>query len=158
MLKKLSMREGFFFSVRLLSVLRGHSVFHPRNNGQWPPTSMDFYTRSYPLHYCLILILEKEPVFPFFQFWVLNKGTAGTIFITSLVWRGPWLGIEPGAPALEASTLPLGYRGGGFEQDSSCYAGMQVLANYRCKLTNRRTCSSWINKSLNKSVLFWLCF
>ena len=27
---------------------------------------------------------------------MLNKGTTGTIFITSLVWRGPWLGIEPG--------------------------------------------------------------
>ena len=27
--------------------------------------SKDFYTKSYPLHYCLILILEKEPVFPF---------------------------------------------------------------------------------------------
>ena len=27
---------------------------------------------------------------------VLNKETTGTIFITSLVWRGPWLGIEPG--------------------------------------------------------------
>jgi len=38
------------FAVRLLSVLRGHS---------------DFYTRSYPLHYFLTLILEKEPVFPF---------------------------------------------------------------------------------------------
>jgi len=62
--------------------------------GQWKPTSKDFYTRSYPLHYFLILILEKEPVFPF-QCWVLNKGTTGTIFISSLVWRGPWLGIEP---------------------------------------------------------------
>jgi len=30
-------------------------------------------------------------------------------FITSLVWRGPWLGIEPGT----SRTLPLGYRGGG---------------------------------------------
>ena len=39
--------------------------FHPRNNGQWPPTWKDFYTRSCPLHYFLILILEKEPVFPF---------------------------------------------------------------------------------------------
>ena len=39
--------------------------FHPRHNAQWPPTSKDFYTRSYPLHYFLILILEKEPVFPF---------------------------------------------------------------------------------------------
>ena len=37
--------------------------FHPRHNGQWPTTSKDFYTRSYPLHYFLILILEKEPVF-----------------------------------------------------------------------------------------------
>ena len=27
---------------------------------------------------------------------MLNKGTTGTIFITFLVWRGPWLGIEPG--------------------------------------------------------------
>ena len=25
-----------------------------------------------------------------------NKGTTGTIIITSLVWRGLWLGIEPG--------------------------------------------------------------
>ena len=68
--------------------------FHPRRC-QWPPTLKDFYTRSYPLHYFLILILEKEPVFPF-QCWVLNKGTTGTMFITPLVWRGPWLGIEPG--------------------------------------------------------------
>ena len=50
---------------RHLSVLCGHSFFHPSHNGQWPPTSKDFYTRSYPLHYFLILILKKEPVFPF---------------------------------------------------------------------------------------------
>ena len=37
----------FFFSVRLLSVLRGHSFFHPCHNGQWPPI---FYPRFYPLH------------------------------------------------------------------------------------------------------------
>ena len=37
--------------------------FHPRHNGQLLPTSKDFYTRSYPLHYFLILILEKEPMF-----------------------------------------------------------------------------------------------
>ena len=41
--------------------------FHPRHNGQWPQTSKDFYTRSYPLHYFLILILEKEPVFSLFN-------------------------------------------------------------------------------------------
>jgi len=41
---------------------------------------------------------------------VLNKGTTGTIFITSLVWgTGDW-GLNP---ALDASTLPLGYRGDG---------------------------------------------
>ena len=39
--------------------------YHPRRNGQWPPTLKDFYTRSYSLHYFLILIIEKEPVFPF---------------------------------------------------------------------------------------------
>ena len=27
---------------------------------------------------------------------MLNKGNTGTIFITPLVWRGPWLRIEPG--------------------------------------------------------------
>ena len=100
--------------------------FHPRHNGQWPPTPKDFHPRCYPLHFCLIFILQKEPVFPFlmlsakqgnyryhyitfvvlslffrksqyfpFEYLVLNKGTTGTIFITSLVWCGPWLGIEP---------------------------------------------------------------
>ena len=39
--------------------------------------------------------MRKSQYFPF-QCWVLNKGSTGTIFITSLVWRGPWLGIEPG--------------------------------------------------------------
>ena len=55
-----------FFSIQLFCqfcvVIR---FFHTPHNGQWPSTSKDFYTRSYPLHYFLILILEKEPVFPF---------------------------------------------------------------------------------------------
>ena len=38
--------------------------FYPSHNGQWPPTSKDFYTR-YSLQYFFILIIEKEPVFPF---------------------------------------------------------------------------------------------
>ena len=33
--------------------------FHPRHNGQWPPTANDFYTIFYPLNYFLILNLEK---------------------------------------------------------------------------------------------------
>ena len=109
----------------VLPMLISATFFHPRHNGQWPPNSKGFYTRSYPLHYFLILILEKKPVFPFpmlsaklrdngqwhstsrdfyprfdplhfcpifilqkepgfpFQCWVLNRGTTGTIFITS---------------------------------------------------------------------------
>ena len=33
------------FSVRLLSVLRFIRFFHPRHNGQWPPTSKDFLSQ-----------------------------------------------------------------------------------------------------------------
>ena len=54
-----------FFSVRLLSVLRGHSVF--TSPPQRPMTS-NFEGFSIPdfIHYIYfpILILEKEPVFP----------------------------------------------------------------------------------------------
>ena len=62
-----TIHNAFFFFLafdfcRFCLVMR---FFHPRNNGQWPPTSKDFYTRSYLLHYFLILILDKEPVFPF---------------------------------------------------------------------------------------------
>ena len=57
---------SFFFSIRLLSVLRGHSVFS--SPPQRPMTS-DFIGFSIPdcIHYFYfpILILEKEPVFPF---------------------------------------------------------------------------------------------
>ena len=70
--------------------------FHPRHNGQWPPTSRDFYTRSYPLHlFSYLNSWERASIF-LFECSVLDKGTTGTIFITSLVWRGPWLGIGPG--------------------------------------------------------------
>ena len=76
-------------------------LFHPRHNGQWPPTSKDFLSQilsitfiCFYLHF--ILILEKEPVCSPLECSVLNKGTTGTIIITSLVWRGPWLGIKLG--------------------------------------------------------------
>ena len=35
--------------------------FHPRHNGQWRPTSMDFYPDF--IHCIFVLILQKEPVF-----------------------------------------------------------------------------------------------
>ena len=83
-----------FFSVRLLSVLRGHSVFSSP-----PKTANDLrlWRISIPdlIHYFLILILEKEPVFPF-SLLSAKQGNYWYHFITSLVWRGPWLGIEPG--------------------------------------------------------------
>ena len=87
----------YFFSVRLLLVLRGHSLFS--SPPQWPMTS-DFERFSIPdfIHYIYFSYLnswERASIFPF-ECSVLNKGTTGTIFITSLVWRGPWLGIEPG--------------------------------------------------------------
>ena len=46
------------------------------------------------IHYIFVLILEKDPVFPFLM---LNakQGTASTIFVMSLIWCGPWLRIEP---------------------------------------------------------------
>ena len=55
-----------------------------------------FYPRFYPLHlFSYLNSWARASIFPF-ECSVLNKGTTGTIFITSLVWRGPWLGIEPG--------------------------------------------------------------
>ena len=87
----------FFFSLPLLSVLCGHSVFS--SPPQWPMTSHFegfFYPRSYPLHlFSCLNSWERASICPF-EYSVLNKGTTDTSFITSLVWRGPWLGIEPG--------------------------------------------------------------
>ena len=42
---------------------------HPRHIGQWPPTSKGFSIPDF-IHYIYfpILILEKEPVFPFLMF------------------------------------------------------------------------------------------
>ena len=64
--------------------------FHPRHNGQCHPTSIPDLIHNIIF---LSLFLRKSQYFPV-QCWVLNDGATGTIFITSLVWRGPWLGIE----------------------------------------------------------------
>ena len=77
--------------------MRGHSFFSSPQ--QWPMTS-DFEGLSIPdfIHYIfphLNSSSERASIFPF-ECSVLNKGTTGTILITSLVWRGPWLRIEPG--------------------------------------------------------------
>ena len=70
--------------------------FHPRHNAQWRPTSKNFPTQILSMTFIFwSSFLRNSQYFPF-QCRVLNKGTTGTLFITSLVWRGPWLGIEPG--------------------------------------------------------------
>ena len=67
----LSEHDYYFliFSVRLLSVLRGHSFFSsPPQRPMTPDIWRIFYPRFYPLQYFPILILEKEPVLPFLMF------------------------------------------------------------------------------------------
>ena len=83
-----------FFSVRLLSILRGHSVF-----SSLPQRPMTSYFEGFLYQILSITLFSyswERASISLFQCWMLNKGTTGTIFITCLVWRGPWLGIEPG--------------------------------------------------------------
>ena len=89
--------KSCFFNVRLLSVLHGHSFFFiPATTANDLRLRRIFNPRFYPLHvFTYLNSWEIASIFPF-ECSVLNKGTTGTIFITSLVWRGPWLGIEPG--------------------------------------------------------------
>ena len=133
----------FFFSVRLLSVLCGHSFFIPATTANDLRLRMIFYTRSYPLHlFSYLNSWERDSIFPF-ECWVLNKGTTGTIFIKSSVWRGPWLGIEPGTPALEASTLLLYYRGGGPWLGIEPGTSRTRSQHYTTRLSRMRYSHSW---------------
>ena len=97
-----------FFSVRLLSVLRGHSVL-------------------------------SSPPQRFF-----NKGITGTIL--QRLWYDAVLdwGLNPGPPALEASTLPLGYRGGGKNIDDDNTSIRKKLFIYSATLYTYETC--WMCK------------
>ena len=98
----------FLFSNRLF----GHSFFIPAT------TANDLWHRRFSIpnvvHYIYvpILILEKESVFPFKMLSAINKGTTGTIFSLCYDAILDW-GLNPGPHTLEASTKPLGYRGGG---------------------------------------------
>ena len=89
---------------------------------------------------------EKQPLFPF-QCWVVNKETTGTIFLMFLV--SLYLGLNPRPPALETSTLPLGYRGG---WSPNCY-----WSNHKVKfplyLHNIVTLASLISNVRNSSHL-----
>ena len=72
----------------------------------------DFEGFSIPdfIHYIYfpILILEKEPVFHFLMFSA-KQGNYWYHFYNVLD-----CGLNPGPPPFKASTLPLGYRGGGY--------------------------------------------
>ena len=72
----------------------------------------DFEEFSIPdfIHYIYfpILILEKEPVFPFLMLSAKQGNYWYHFYNAVLDW-----GLDPGPPALAANTLPPGYRGGG---------------------------------------------
>ena len=70
-----------------MSVLRGHSGF---SSPPQRPMTPDFEGFLYQI--------LSIALFSYLNSWerASIKRTTGTIFITSLVWRGPWLGIEPG--------------------------------------------------------------
>ena len=73
---------------------------------------MIFYHRFYPLQlFSYLNSWERASIFPF-ECSVLNKGTNWYHFITSLVWRGPWLEIEPGTSRTQSqhSTTRLSRR------------------------------------------------
>ena len=107
-------------------------------------TLKDFYPRFYTLHFLTILILEKEPVFhfPFFNVECQTRELPGTIFITSGVSTVLDWGLNPGPPALEASTLPLGYR------ESGLHSNRVLLLN----LPSGQTKSDLNNESILKAT------
>ena len=66
--------------------------FNPSHNGLWPPISKVFYPRLYPLHF--FSYLNSPESISLFNVECQTRKLL-VPFITSLVWRGPWLGIEP---------------------------------------------------------------
>ena len=146
----------FYFGVPLLSVLPGHSgVFIPATTANDLRFRRIFYPRLYLLQlFSYLNSWERASIFPF-ECSVLNKGTTDTIFITSLVWRGRWL--NPGPKALEASTLPLGYRGGGaiemFFSLILTYVCCPDMTRRKSKLTCE-TCCLWFRRHFVWPSLF----
>ena len=87
--------------------------FHPRHNAQWPPTSKNFYPRFYPLHFLSYLYSAERASISLFNVECQTRELLVPFLLR--LWYDAVLdwGLNPGPPALEASTLPLGYRGGG---------------------------------------------
>ena len=74
-----------------MSALHGHFFFIPAT---MTSNFQGFLSQILSITIVFSLFLRRSQYFPY-QCWVLNKGTTGTIFIMSLVWRDPWQGIEP---------------------------------------------------------------
>ena len=104
------------FSVRLLSVRRGHLGF---SSPPQRPMISDFEGFSIPdfIHYIYlsILILETGPVFPFFNVQCWTRELLVPFYNVFGMTRCLTGGLNPGPPVLEASTIPLGYREGGWQ-------------------------------------------
>ena len=84
----------FFLSFnfcRFCVVISGFSSQAP----QWPMTS-DFEGFLYQILSITLFSYLKSWERASISLFNGTKGTTGTIFITSLVWHCPWLGIEPG--------------------------------------------------------------
>ena len=109
--------EGF--RVRLLSFCGVIRFF--TSSSQRPMTSKfeGFLAQILSITFLSYLNSSVRASISLFLMLSVKQGNTGTTFITSLVWRGPWLGIEPGTSRIRSqhstSTLPLGYRGGGCE-------------------------------------------
>ena len=97
-----------FFSVRLFVGSAWSFVFFP-SPPQLPMTS-DFEGFSIPdfIHYIYFPILRKSQYFPFLIFSAKQGHYWYHLFNAVLDW-----GLNPGPPSLDASSLSLGYRGGG---------------------------------------------
>ena len=98
------MRKSQYFPFWMFSAKRGTFVgsawsfvfFIPATTANDLRLRRIFYPRFYQLQlFSYLNSWERASIFPF-ECSVLNEGTTGTIFITYLVWRGPWPGIEPG--------------------------------------------------------------
>ena len=68
--------------------------------------------------YLPILILEKESLFPFLMFSAKQENCWYHFYNVFGMTRSLIGELNPGPPALEASTIPLGYRGGGCNEVS----------------------------------------
>ena len=93
--------------------------FHPCHTVNDLQLRRIFYLRFYPLHVFFYLNSWERASISLINVQCLTR--ALLVPFLYCLWYGAvldcWLNLGP--PALEASTLPLGYRGGGFDKSNS---------------------------------------